>query len=288
MAGNNKPDRFTALVHPGSQQPEGTYVDDDAPLPVKITGSGGGSSSVTVLDVKDGAGDSVMDAANNAIRIVVIGGVAGTKSNNAGAPGNTNLGTLPAVATAVKPSYAEGNQVALSVRLNGGLRVTGIIPDDGVTNNASDPVFVGGEDSAGLGRGFRVADAPTLPKFRTLAVAQYVHDPNLDTWVRRVGFQGTHGNAWDAAATGADGVSAAIDCQHQAFVSVIGKNNSGVTSTITLEVSQNGTNYFLLTGYGAVTVGSVFKSDHTSGHRFFRLRSSANTNVTANIAAKTG
>jgi hypothetical protein len=49
--------------------------------------------------------------------------VVGTKSNNGGAPGSTNLGTLPAVATAAAPTYTDGNQVGLSLDLTGALRV---------------------------------------------------------------------------------------------------------------------------------------------------------------------
>ena len=50
----------------------------------------------------------------------------GTKSNNAGAPGASNLGTLPAVAMAGGPSYTEGNQVALSTDLSGNLRASAL------------------------------------------------------------------------------------------------------------------------------------------------------------------
>lgn len=51
--------------------------------------------------------------------------IQGLKSNNGGPPGSTNIGTLPAVATAAAPSYTEGNQVALSVDLAGALRSSG-------------------------------------------------------------------------------------------------------------------------------------------------------------------
>src|SRR3990172_776627 len=49
--------------------------------------------------------------------------VMGTKKNNDVAPGPTNLGVLPAVATVADPAYAEGKQVALSATLAGILRV---------------------------------------------------------------------------------------------------------------------------------------------------------------------
>jgi hypothetical protein len=50
---------------------------------------------------------------------------AGNKTNNNAAPGATNIGTLPGVATAVAPTYVEGNQVSLSTDLTGALRVSG-------------------------------------------------------------------------------------------------------------------------------------------------------------------
>jgi hypothetical protein len=49
--------------------------------------------------------------------------VIGTKTSNAAAPGATNIGTLPAVATAALPTYTEGRQVAASTDLSGRLAV---------------------------------------------------------------------------------------------------------------------------------------------------------------------
>lgn len=50
--------------------------------------------------------------------------VAGAKSSNGGVPGATNLGTLPAIATAAAPAAAtEGNQVGLSIDLTGNQRM---------------------------------------------------------------------------------------------------------------------------------------------------------------------
>lgn len=50
--------------------------------------------------------------------------VEGQKENNSAAPSTTNFGVLPAVANTVAPTYADGNQVALSTDLTGTLRVT--------------------------------------------------------------------------------------------------------------------------------------------------------------------
>lgn len=48
----------------------------------------------------------------------------GSKSDNGGVPGATNLGVLPAVANAAAPTKTEGNQVSLSTDLAGSVRVT--------------------------------------------------------------------------------------------------------------------------------------------------------------------
>lgn len=68
--------------------------------------------------------------------------VVGTKSNDAGAPGATNLGVLPAVATTAAPAYTDTRQVALSLDLAGNTRViaaanSGVDIGDVTINNAS-------------------------------------------------------------------------------------------------------------------------------------------------------
>lgn len=64
--------------------------------------------------------------------------VAGNKTNNNAAPGATNVGVLPAVATAASPAYTEGDQVAESVDLTGRQRIRGTL-----TNNTAAPVADG-------------------------------------------------------------------------------------------------------------------------------------------------
>jgi hypothetical protein len=51
--------------------------------------------------------------------------VAGAKTNNAAAPGATNVGALVAVANALGQTWTEGDQVLLSEDLNGSLRIMG-------------------------------------------------------------------------------------------------------------------------------------------------------------------
>lgn len=67
----------------------------------------------------------------------------GAKTNNSAAPGTTNIGTLPAVATTSAPTYTSGNQAALSTNTGGGLRVTldgETVPVTGTFWQATQPV----------------------------------------------------------------------------------------------------------------------------------------------------
>jgi hypothetical protein len=52
--------------------------------------------------------------------------VSGAKTNNAAAPGATNVGALVAIANAAAPTYSEGNEVLLSTDLAGLLRTTNV------------------------------------------------------------------------------------------------------------------------------------------------------------------
>lgn len=110
-----------------------TLSVDDAGASLSVDDGGG----VLSTDSADGAHASLGSTADDDTDTTLIGRVAkivslllgtlivaGTKTNNAAAPGTNNLGTLPAVATAVDPSYIEGRQVALSVGLDGRLRVS--------------------------------------------------------------------------------------------------------------------------------------------------------------------
>lgn len=78
--------------------------------------------------------------------------VAGNKSNNAAAPGATNLGVLPAIANAATQTWTEGDQVLESVDLSGRQRVRGTL-----THNAAAPT----SDLIGVMNGLANATAPT-------------------------------------------------------------------------------------------------------------------------------
>lgn len=96
---------------------------------------------------------------------------------------------------------------------------------------------------------------------------------------------GTHANAWSAATTGANGTSTSLDTGGYPFVSAFG-NSSGAT-TITVQYSQDDTNYY--DGATQVLGGAGnFRIDVTCAARFVRLKSSNSVTATATIAAKGG
>lgn len=94
--------------------------------------------------------------------------------------------------------------------------------------------------------------------------------------------QGVHGNGWNNAATGAGGVSGALDTLNLPFVSVFG-TTSGASSLI-VQLSQDGTNYY--DSEFTISANGNFGNHLTSAARFVRLKSTANVTATATISAK--
>lgn len=91
-----------------------------------------------------------------------------------------------------------------------------------------------------------------------------------------------HGNAWLAAAVGIGGVSNIIDTQSGAEVSIFG--NASVATNITVQVSQDGTNFY---NYAAAfAANGNFHQQVLTGARYIRLSSSAAATITATIAPK--
>jgi len=93
---------------------------------------------------------------------------------------------------------------------------------------------------------------------------------------------GAHGNAWNAAAVGAGGLSAVVDAQYTPFVSIFGSVTGGAT-TITVQLSQDNVNF-----YDAETTvaNGDFSVQNSYGARYVRLRSSNARTITATIAGK--
>lgn len=79
-----------------------------------------------------------------------------------------------------------------------------------------------------------------------------------------------------------NGVSNAIDCIISSRISVFG-NTSGA-STITVQVSQDGTNFYSITP--TIAANGNFHAFYETGARYVRLSSSAAVTITATIAGK--
>lgn len=121
-------------------------------------GGGGGSGDFTNSTYNNSFGTAgVPDTQVQSVQGITNGtavGVAGTKTNNNAAPGATNLGVLPAVATTAAPAHTEGNQVGLSTDLTGALRVAGIL-SSGATD--TDDGTIAGAQPVGLGASLNYA-----------------------------------------------------------------------------------------------------------------------------------
>lgn len=88
---------------------------------------------------------------------------------------------------------------------------------------------------------------------------------------------------WNAVNPGAAGVSEVVDTGGFPNVTAIG-NSAGAT-TITLQLSQDGVNFY--DGPNQVLAGAGdFRIDDSTGARYVRLKTSAGAVITAHIAAK--
>ena len=136
MAGVNSPGDWIALVHPGGNAPypEGTFVDNDAPLPVAIVsgGPGGGGGST---QVEGRAADGAPAVGNP----VPVGGKDGS-----------------------------GNVQTVLVDSSGRFLIAGGISDGAA--DAQNPVVIGGEDNNGLVRVAFMASADARLSARVLGV----------------------------------------------------------------------------------------------------------------------
>lgn len=95
---------------------------------------------------------------------------------------------------------------------------------------------------------------------------------------------GAHANAWSAAAVGAGGNSASIDCQYTPHISAFGTSNGN--TTISLQVSQDDTNFYTAATATVGGGGGDFALNLTIGARYIRLQSSQARTITATIAGK--
>lgn len=101
---------------------------------------------------------------------------------------------------------------------------------------------------------------------------------------------GTQANAWSASATiSAGATSNAIDLQYNYQISFFGTVTNTASITLTLEVSQDNSNWYTTTASLTVTAGTTsnFHSSETTAARYVRLSASGvSATITATIAGK--
>jgi hypothetical protein len=95
---------------------------------------------------------------------------------------------------------------------------------------------------------------------------------------------GALGNAWNAAAVLAAGVSAAVDTLDAAFASAFG--NVDAATTLTLQVSQDNAAFYDTAANIVLAGAGDFHLSLSTGAKYIRLKSSAPATITATIAAK--
>lgn len=94
-----------------------------------------------------------------------------------------------------------------------------------------------------------------------------------------------HGNA-SATGLGINGTSPIVDVDDEPYVSAFG--TSSAAATVTVQVSQDGTNFYDTTHTAAPGAGAAFHIFFTTAARFVRLKVSAATNLVATIAGNAG
>ena len=210
---------------------------------------------------------------------VVVGAALPTGTNNIG---DVDVLTVPAPL-----STAGGGTEATALRVTVASDSTGLlsVDDNGASLTVDSPqlpaALVGGRLDTNVGA-WLGSTAPTVGQ-KTAANSL----PTIlasDQGALPVNVVGAHANAWSAAAVAAGGNSASIDCQYTPHISAFGTSNGN--TTISLQVSQNDTDF-----YTAATVvvgggGGDFALNLTIGARYIRLQSSAARTITASITGK--
>lgn len=165
----------------------------------------------------------------------------GTKTNNNAVPGANNIGALTGVATAVQPSYTEGNLVALSQDLVGGLRVinTELSDNTGTFTNATQTTSV----TTGTVDGYGTALVSVNGVYGTATGVFEISDDDGTTWYAVQGARTADGvietgytsltnisRVWIIPINGADKVRVRSTAVASGTVSVRITISSGVTS----------------------------------------------------------
>jgi len=153
-------------------------VDANGNLTITLTSPlGNGVTATFEIDLQYNSGSATSSSPTQAQTVSVFGtpAIVGTLTHNAAIPAATNIGVLPAVASAAAPTYNASDQVLLSTDLSGNLRVvgsfsSGALPDlvgttaalnalnAAATINAFGYTSIGGQLAAGTLIGTLVAE----------------------------------------------------------------------------------------------------------------------------------
>lgn len=97
---------------------------------------------------------------------------------------------------------------------------------------------------------------------------------------------GAHGNGWNNAATGAGGTSGILDARDCRTVQVFGNVSAG--TTLTIQLSQDGTNFYDATVPAPQVLGGAgnFAFTFDNAATFVRLKSSAGVTATITLAGR--
>lgn len=95
---------------------------------------------------------------------------------------------------------------------------------------------------------------------------------------------GAQGNAWNAAAVGIAGTSNIVDITNQPLVTAFG--HVSAATTITLQLSEDGTNFYSSQHNQVLAGAADFSFDGEVASKYARLISSAAATITATIAGK--
>ena len=199
--------------------------------------------------------------------------------------GTNNIGDVDVLSVPAPLSTAGGGTEATALRVTVANDSTGLlsVDDNGASLTVDTPqlpaALVGARLDTNLGA-WLGSTAPTVGQ--KTAANSLPAVLASDQGALPVNVVGSHANAWNVAAVGANGTSTVIDCQYVSKISAFG-NTSGNT-TITVQESQDNTNF-----YDALALSGVngdFGIQLVSGARYLRLKSSAARTITATIAGK--
>lgn len=169
-----------------------------------------------------------------------------------------------------------GNPIPVSGTVN-----IGTIPEVEIKNDTGNPVSISG--SVSVSNTVPVSGTVNIGTIPEVEVKNDTGNPLaiVDNNRAPVGVQG---NGWNNAAVAANGVSNAVNIPYQVFVTCFG--HVSAATTLTLQISQDGTNFYD-TAVTAAPSGAVdFYLGTNIGAAYIRLKTSNAVTITATLSAK--